>query len=160
MARTTRTLFATYAACALMCTFMSAPAAATLGEKDSSVETLRQTLGAQRHEDVAHAGYVVHEVTTENGLTLREYAGSDGVIFGVAWEGITHPDLAPILGTYLDDYSAALQKEAQLGAHGRHVGRATGSRVVVLKSGHMRAVRGKAYIPSLLPAEVTADDIK
>ena len=70
---------------------------------------------------------------------------------------MNHPDLAPILGSYLDDFTGAMPQGK--GARRRDT-RVEGAKVVVIKGGHMRAVHGKAYLPALLPAEVTADDIK
>jgi hypothetical protein len=138
-------------------------ALATLGETSDSIETDRKAFALSRHTQVTHESYTVHEIS-DDGMTLREYVSTGGLVFGLAWKGVTHPDLSPLLGSYNADYKAASmrsQTPRARSATGHKVSsQIKGSSVVVEKSGHMRALQGKAYVPALLPEGVTADEIQ
>ena len=84
-------------------------AQATLGEPAASVESDRKALSAQPRTSTARGSYTVQEVVSDAN-TVREYVSSSGVVFAVAWNGLTHPDLTPLLGSYDGDYRQALQK--------------------------------------------------
>ena len=132
-------------------------AQATLGEPAASVESDRKALSAQPRTPSARGSYTVQEVVSDAN-TVREYVSSSGVVFAVAWNGLTHPDLTPLLGTYVDDYRQALQKTKR--TPGRRSLTAKGDRVVVEKWGHMRNLQGRAYVPALIPSGVSLDEIK
>ncbi|MBI1861777.1 MAG: DUF2844 domain-containing protein [Deltaproteobacteria bacterium] len=90
---------------------------------------------------------------------LREYVTRDGRVFAVAWNGVTQPDLRPILGDRFNDYSRSISRIPRRMA--RSAGRRIrGSDFVVESFGHMRAMRGRAYIPRLLPSGFTPDEIR
>ncbi len=113
-----------------------------------------------RNQDIsnpANGSYSIHKSTIEF-TELREYVSSDGIVFGVAWNGYRHPNLDEILGSYLEEYQGNLkitQKE-----RGRRNHSVQGNRIVVQKWGHMRNLQGRAYDPSLLPSGVSADEIQ
>ncbi len=143
---------------ALLATSLSgAPAAATLGRGADSVATDGRALGATPRAATRRARFTVHELRRE-GLTVREYANDAGVIFALAWRGVNHPDLAPLLGDYLGDYDAARARSATARGHDRYRV-VTGARVVVVKSGQLPSVTGQAFIPTLLPEGVTPHDL-
>ena len=146
-----RTLLVAAALCA------APPARAALGEGVGSVEADRKALAAVRRGTVARDGYAVHEV--EAGATrVRQYVSAAGVVFAVAWNGFTHPDLDTLLGSY-----AAAWREADRQAPrtpGRRWRSVRTPRLVVEKWGHMRNLQGRAYDPTLLPPGVTADAIR
>jgi hypothetical protein len=133
------------------------PALATLGEPAVSVESDCSALSAVRQAAMSRPGYTVQEIVSD-AATIREYISPAGTVFGVAWNGLTQPDLEPLLGTYYTEYRQTKEKTP------RHPGRRfmhlKGSRIVVETAGHMRDMRGRAYIPSLVPAGVSADEIK
>jgi hypothetical protein len=132
-------------------------AQATLGESADSVAVDRKALSAVPGATTISQGYTVHEVRSE-ATTVREYVSPSGVVFGIAWNGLTHPDLTPLLGSYTDEYQKALgQSQRQPGR--RHVQVKT-DRVVVEKWGHMRNLQGRAYAPALIPQGVSIDEIK
>lgn len=103
------------------------------------------------------AGYMVHESTCD-ARVLREYVAPSGIVFAVAWKGLTHPDNVELLGNYADQYRQALDQTPA--GPGRRPVRVTAAQVVVEKWGHMRNLQGRAYLPSLLPPGVTADAIR
>ena len=132
-------------------------AQATLGEPADSVAADRKVLSAALGVTTISQGYTIHELKSET-RTVREYVSPSGIVFGITWTGLTHPDLTPLLGSYNDDYQKALgQTRRQPGR--RHVQVKTDS-VVVEKWGHMRNLQGRAYAPALIPPGVSLDEIK
>jgi hypothetical protein len=90
------------------------------------------------------------------GATVREYVSPAGVVFGVAWEGPTLPDLRQLLGSYFALYVDAMSA--------RHTRRAPVTielpGLIVHASGHMRAFAGQAYLPQSVPPGVVAEDVR
>lgn len=148
---TTRMLLAAAALCA------PPLARAALGEGVGSIEADRRTLSAARRATVARAGYQVHEV--EAGATrVRQYVSAAGVVFAVAWDGYTQPDLDTLLASYAAAWREAERQAPR--APGRRFRGVRTSRLVVERWGHMRNLQGRAYDPTLLPPGVTADAIR
>lgn len=136
---------------------LSESALAGLGENENSVEADRQALMAVRNASVAHSAYTVHEVTN-GGVTVREYA-ANGVVFGVAWNGVSQPELSSLLGSYNSEFQSASQRSVKARLR-TSSGVVQGAHVVVERSGHMRAMKGRAYVLALLPQGVSADEIQ
>jgi hypothetical protein len=144
---------------------------AALGEAEWSLDTDQQALRAGAHREMrlrsggASHGYRVHEIVSDS-VTVREYVGQDGVVFGLAWKGMIHPDLSQLLGRFGDDYAqarVAQQRRSQQRGVVRMRGAqrsVRGSQVVVQKYGHMRALAGRAYVPALLPPGMRANEIR
>lgn len=101
--------------------------------------------------------YNVHEIQASNGIVVREYVSTSGSVFGVAWQGRSHPDLRQMLGAYYDRYTQAVQAE-RAQRHGPLVIQQPG--FVVEMGGHMGALAGRAYLPQNLPAGMHAEDIR
>lgn len=133
------------------------PATAALGERANSVAKDQKTLSAPRQSASAQQGYTVQEVKSD-AVTLREYLSPEGIVFAIAWNGLIHPDLTPLLGAHAGEYEEALrQLPPKPGSRHLHV---QGSRVIVEKWGNMRNLQGRAYIPTLLPVGVSVDEIQ
>ena len=130
---------------------------ATLGEFAASVESDRKALSAVQSSGEVRNGYTIQEVSSDS-TVVREYVSSSGVVFGIAWNGLTHPDLNQLLGSYAAEYLEALQQTARKPGY-RHLQVKTG-RIVVEKWGHMRNLRGRAYVPALIPPGVSVDEIR
>ena len=132
------------------------PALATLGEDVSTVENDRVQMKAQLRTTTSVAGYTVHEIQDSAGTNVREYVAASGKVFAVAWNGPLLPNFRQALGKYFDAYNS--------GASSPRVGRRhltiQGADLVVHSNGRMRAFYGNAYVPSLLPANFSVDDIK
>ena len=141
----------------LMLTF-SFPASAVLGGDESSVATDMVQMKATVKVTPGDA-FAVHEVKTAGGPVIREYVSPAGRVFGVAWQGPSIPDLHQLLGTYFQPYSAAAQA-AKAGHPGRRPLNIQLPGLVVQTGGHMRALYGRAYDPSLLPQGVSADAVR
>lgn len=135
----------------------ASPAEASLGGSADSVEVDRKALSAARRPTVARPGYAVHEV--DLGATLvREYLSPAGVVFAVAWRGLAHPDLAPLLGSYAPAYQAAERQAPR--QPGRRYRQVRADRLVVERWGHLRNFQGRAYDPTLIPPGVTVDELR
>jgi hypothetical protein len=130
---------------------------ATLGEVEDSVLSDETALVAKRVSKTVRNGYTVQELRSDS-VTVREYIAPTGVVFAIAWNGLIHPDLTPLLGTYADEYETAmLHASREPGRRNRQV---ETNRVVVEKWGHMRNLQGRAYVPALIPSGVSVDEIK
>lgn len=130
---------------------------ATLGESAESVMSDRKEISAVRGATTVHNGYTIQEVISDS-VSVREFISSSGVVFGIAWSGLIHPDLTLLLGSYAGEYQEALKQTPR--THGRRFSRVRTNRVVVEKWGHMRHLQGRAYAPALIPSGVSIDEIK
>lgn len=130
---------------------------ATLGEPVDSVSADIKVLSAVQRSTTAGNGYTVHNIASAS-TVVREYITTSGVVFGIAWNGLTHPDLTQLLGAYAGEYREALLRTPRIKGS-RRLQVKTGS-VVVEKWGHMRNLQGRAYVPSLIPPGVSVDEIK
>jgi hypothetical protein len=129
-------------------------AAAALGEPETSVQAdvarLRGSITV-----TPHANYRLHEIQLPSGTLVREFAGSDGKVFAVAWNGPTIPNLRQTLGQYFDNYVTA----AKAPHSGHHHLQIRDSNLVVQAGGHMRAFSGLAYLPQAVPSGVNIGDL-
>jgi hypothetical protein len=131
------------ASCAL-----SFAAHATLGQNVSTVDNDQARLRAAAHTVITQSAYSVHVMTMPSGTLVREYVASNGVVFGVAWQGPTLPNLKSMLGASFDQYVAAVATR-----RGTPLAVAS-SDLVVYSGGHLRAFAGYAYLPQAVPAGV------
>ena len=134
------------------------PAAASLGDNEASVQTDAQHLRASARV-TQRANYSVHEMQSTAGTTVREYVSPQGKVFGVSWQGPVRPDLQQLLGSY---YQRAVQivQSGTLQRSGRHPFSVSEPDLVVQMGGHPRAFSGRAYVPNLVPSDVTAQEIR
>jgi hypothetical protein len=132
-------------------------AQATLGESSDSITLDRKALSAVRRATTARNGYTVHEIASGS-TVVREYVSPSGIVFGIAWNGLIHPDLTQLLGAYAGEYEKALQRTPR--QPGRRRLQVKTNQVVVEKWGHMRNLQGRAYVPALIPRGVRIDEIR
>ena len=130
---------------------------AALGESVDSVESDRKALSAERGVITAHHEYTVHQVGSDSTI-VREYVSTSGIVFAVAWNGLVHPDLAQLLGSYAGEYERGLEQSPR--EPGSRRLRVKTNQIVVEKWGHMRNLQGRAYVPALIPSGVSVDEIK
>lgn len=131
------------------------PARAGLGETVASVQADRLSLKGQLRAR-SGAGYSVQEITAATGTVVREYVSPAGVIFAVRWSGPAMPDLQRTLGAYFAQYQAALKAQRRSGPRGGHNHvEIRAPSLVVHAGGHMRQYFGIAYVPSLVPPNLS-----
>jgi hypothetical protein len=152
-------------------------AMATLGGSAQSIAADQQALGGQLRvpnqaqlstgaqelqeqtpasSATSNAAYTVEQISSPSGVTVNEYLSANGTVFAVSWRGPTPPDLSQLFGSYFAEYqTAAAQPHAQRGPLLVQT-----ENLVVETSGHMRDLRGIAYLPALLPPGVSADEIQ
>jgi hypothetical protein len=143
---------------ALLVLGLPLPAFAALGAYEDSVQDDRVRLQAQLKTTAAGA-YTIHELTSPLGIVVREYVSPAGRVFAVSWQGTFLPDMKQILGSYFGQYSLAAKQERESQAKRSALDIHKPS-LVVQSAGHLRAYYGRVYDPRLLPAGVTADDLR
>jgi Protein of unknown function (DUF2844) len=136
------------------------PARAALGDTVASIEADRVNLKGELRVR-SEPGYSVQEITGANGTVVREFVSPGGVVFAVSWSGRAMPNLAQTLGTYFTVYQAAVK--AQRADHGHHLGHdhleVRTPSLIVRAGGHMRQYFGIAYVPSLVPQNLSISDL-
>lgn len=123
---------------------------AALGQRAESIAADRTHFAAIAQASSVQAAYTVHTITLPSGTVVREYVGTSGIVFGVAWDGPTLPDLKTMLGTAFERFANASPTR---GAGPLAV---SASDLVVYSSGHLRAFSGHAFLPQAVPAGVDA----
>lgn len=136
---------------------VSLPAWASLGGNVNSVESDRAHMNASVKVTTNNT-YNIHEMQAPGGTVVDEYVAPNGTVFAVTWHGQFPPPMQQVLGTYFQQYSAALQARPRMYGHRPLNIQEPG--LVVQTGGHMRAHFGRAYIPSLLPQGITASELK
>jgi uncharacterized protein DUF2844 len=140
----------------VICTFgVRLPAHAALGETEASVFADQSQINATVRT-MRNARYTMHELKTPSGTAVREYVAPTGMVFAVAWQGPSMPDLRQVLGAHFDEYVAAVA------ANRRKRGPVSVQLpdLVIQSGGHMRGFVGKAYVPDALPPGVSAEDVQ
>lgn len=149
---------------------LSGTAMATLGGSAQSVTADQQVLGGAlnaapqtqtsgvRALSQSNAGpaFTVQQISIPSGATVNEYLSSDGTVFAVSWRGQRPPNLAQLFGTYFTQY-----QQAVVASHTQRGPRKIQTQDLVVETGgHMRNLMGRAYIPALVPAGVSVDEIQ
>ncbi len=129
---------------------------AALGGNATSVQADSAHLNGTLHS-TSNARYSIQEIRTSNGQTVREFVSPGGSVFGVAWEGPTTPDLQQLLGSYFEQFRQASEQRQPQPRGPLAIETPT---LVVQQSGHLRAFRGRAYLPTALPSGVQSSEIQ
>jgi Protein of unknown function (DUF2844) len=128
---------------------------AVLGEYANSVASDQQRMHGQIRE-IVRQGYSVRQITAADGAVTNEYVSPAGMVFAVSWQGPFMPDLRQLLGSYFAQFQQAPRSSAR--RHSPMIVRT--KQLVVVSGGHMRSFHGSAYVPSLVPANVSAEDLR
>ena len=135
------------------------PAKAALGDTVASVQADRVSMKGQLRTR-SEPGYSVQEITAANGVLVREFVSPSGVIFAVSWSGSAMPDLKQTLGTYFAQYrTTVLAQRASGQRSGHNHVQIRAPSLVVHAGGHMRQHFGLAYVPSLVPQNLSISDL-
>lgn len=155
MKSTLASLAATALGAGLLFGSAGTPARAGLGEPAASVSTDQARMKGELREHTA-VGYTVEEITLPSGTVVKEFVSPAGLVFAVSWHGPALPNLAQTLGAQYFSQLTAAEKAQRRGHSHAEVRSPT---LVVHSGGHMRAFFGMAYVPSLLPANLTLSDL-
>lgn len=128
-----------------------------LGDKEDMINSDKIKLKASNRSVQRAANYSVHELSSPI-RTIKEYVSADGTVFAVSWRGANKPDLSVLLGKYYEEYQAVDSAKPKM--RSRQPVAIKTSRIVVHKDGHMRDIRGVAYIEGQLPEGVRVEDLK
>jgi len=134
----------------------AAPAWAVLGEYESSVSLDTQFMRGEDRVTSAQ-GYKFHQITSPTGAVVTEYISPEGKVFGISWRAPVIPNLEKLLGSYIAPVQQAAQAQTRRRG-GPFIVRA--SDLVFVSGGHMRGFHGSAYVPSLLPKNVSAEVVR
>jgi hypothetical protein len=97
----------------------------------------------------SNRGVILQTIITAEGVTVNQYVTQNRV-FALSWGGQVMPDLSSVLGPYFSAFQQAALNRPRLGRNAPLVVEAQD--LVVHSYGHMRAFKGMAYIPSMVPA--------
>lgn len=111
-----------------------------------------------RVQSTAHSGYMLHEMQSATGTTVREYVSPAGTVFAVAWKGRYAPHLEQLLGSQFEPYQQAMKTHSGRASHGPVTIRLPN--LIVQLAGHMGDYFGRAYIPEKVPAGVSLESIR
>lgn len=133
----------------------STPAWAALGNNLASVDADAQALGGQ-HTVVAKVGYNLHQITMQDGSVVNEFVSPAGVVFGVSWKGHRLPDFRQLFGAYMTNFQQG-ERTQVIPRRGVTI---QGTDFYFTNFGRMLSFRGRAYVPSLIPANLTAEVVQ
>jgi len=141
----------------LILTLGTVPAWAVLGQYESSVGVDQKYLRSEDRVQNFQA-YKVHQLTATSGTIVREYVSPKGLVFGVTWQGRFMPNMEQLLGSYATNLQTATKAQTQV-RHLRGVTVKT-SDFVFVNNGNMRFRKGSAYVPSLIPSNISAEVVR
>jgi len=142
----------------LFTNLLSGHACAVLGESATSVPRHARLWRSQRQLSLNNPNFQVKEID-DSGVMVREYIGPDLKVFAVTWRGLRQPDLSRLLGSYHEELRAAERQRPPKRAL-REPSELKGTNITVERSGHMRDIRGRAYLTDLLPSGVRPEDLE
>jgi len=134
----------------------AAPSWAVLGAYESSVSLDTQFMLGEDRVTSAQ-GNKFHQITSPTGAVVTEYISPEGKVFGISWRAPVIPNLEKLLGSYITPVQQAAQAQTRRRG-GPFIVRA--SDLVFVSGGHMRGFHGSAYVPSLLPRNVSAEVVR
>jgi hypothetical protein len=133
------------------------PAAAELGGNIDSVYHDSAHMAANvQVRNAEH--YRIYEITTSVGTTIREFVSSDGMVFGIAWEGPFAPEMKQLLGKNYEEYEKAIR--AATTKYGRRPLSIHLQGLEFETGGHMAWYVGRAYIPLMMPSGAKPQEIR
>ena len=135
----------------------AAPALATLGQSEASVTSDELQMKSE-HRVQEFQNYKVHELTVANGATVREYVSPQGSVFGVTWHGRSAPDMNQLLGAYVNNLQTATADQTKIQPR-RGISVKTKD-FVYSNFCRLRMCSGTAYVPSLIPSNLSPEVLR
>ena len=134
---------------------LAVPSFAVLGQSVQSVQSDQQHLRGQLRS-ISRQGYSVQQISAADGAIVKEYVSPAGVVFGISWQGAAMPNLSQLLGSYFPQFQHASRSAVRR----RQALVVRTDQLVVESGGHMRAFRGRAYVPGLVPNNLLPPVVK
>lgn len=131
----------------------SMPLWAGLGQPEASV-TSDQLHMKSEHRVQDFQSYKVHELSNSEGVVVREFVSSQGMVFGITWQGRT-PDMNQLLGNYVNNFQTAAKDQTQIRQR-RGITIRTND-LVYTNFCRLGVCSGSAYAPKLVPSSVSAE---
>jgi hypothetical protein len=99
---------------AILLVILTCPSWAALGDNEQSIQRDAARMKGT-HRVVSATPYVLHEIQTPGGYTVREFVSPGGSVFVVSWTGPGGLDLQSLLGAYFEPFqqAATAQREHQ-----------------------------------------------
>src|SRR5690348_3053842 len=133
------------------------PAWAGLGQSEASVTADQLHMKSEDRVQTFQA-YKVHELANADGTIVREYLSPQGAVFGITWQGRSTPDMNQLLGTYVNNLQTATAGETKIQPR-RGISVKTKD-FVYTNFCRMRMCTGSAYVPSLIPSNVSVEVLR
>lgn len=130
---------------------------AGLGDGVKNINDDKALFKAQSLKITKKEKFSIHELNVPE-YKIREYVNSHQKVFAIAWSGFTHPQMKQILSSYYDEFLEVAQKQKRI--HGQRFRVIKTKNLTVMISGHMRNLKGKAYLREELPLGVKAYEIR
>ena len=114
----------------------------------------KKIMAAVQAAGTVRDGYRVEEIRY-GAAVMREYIAPTGIVFGIDWKGMIHPDVTRLLGSFTDAYLKDLlripgqPKRLKIGVETEEI--------VVRTWGPPEDPHGRAYVPDLAPDGVSVD---
>ncbi len=125
-----------------------------IGACAHSAEADRKVMAAVQAANTVRDGYTVKEIHFGAAM-MREYIAPTGVVFGIDWKGMIHPEVTQLLGSftgaYLDDLLRIPDQPRRLKVD------VEPEEIVVKTWGRPGDVHGRAYVRDLAPQGVRVD---
>jgi hypothetical protein len=132
---------------------------ATLGGKPThaaSNAAVQPLLRSAAQPTASNTPWSLHSTSSDDGVTVHEYASLDGIVFAVTWSGPVRPDMAALLGSYFPNVASA----ARRGRRGTGPLVERSGELQIESIGHQGQFTGKAWLPRLVPARVDIGDLE
>jgi Protein of unknown function (DUF2844) len=138
-------------------------ALAALGRPESSIEEDRKMLSATERSHVVHPRFITRELSTSS-VRVREFVSkSNGVVFGMSWQGRHSPPLDGLLGPYREEYRQAIQKRDESNRKVRIRSRNLQIRtknLLIERGGQLGDLFGRVLVTHLIPNEVDTHELQ
>ena len=129
---------------------------AGLGDEVKKINDDKVLFKAQSLKVIQKEKFSIHELQVPE-YKIREYVNFNQIVFAVAWSGFTHPQMKQVLSSYYDEFLEVAQKQKR--THGQRFRVIKTKNLTVMISGHMRNLKGKAFLHSGFPFGVSAYEI-
>jgi hypothetical protein len=137
---------------------------AGLGQTVTSIARDRLAMQADGVATTSMGTYDRHEITTSEGVSVREYsargtAAGGGTVFAVQFDGPGLPDMKTVLGPHYDRYVAATRIQQQR-ARNHHLMSFDDDGLVVTIVKLPRGFSGEAHLRSATPQGVDVRELR